>query len=56
MRKSCGRRMLLCVHRDYPGLFHGFLTMMPFSAGAAGRELLWADMARLLAIDVEAPA
>ncbi len=44
------------VHRDYPGLFHGFLTMMPFSAGAAGRELLWADMARLLAIDVEAPA
>jgi acetyl esterase len=44
------------VHRDYPGLFHGFLTMMPFSAGAAGRELLWADMVRLLAIDVEAPA
>ena len=44
------------VHRDYPGLFHGFLTMMPFSAGAAGRELLWADMARLLAIDVEATA
>jgi acetyl esterase len=44
------------LHRDYPGLFHGFLTMMPFSAGAAGRELLWADMVRLLAIDVEAPA
>ena len=42
------------VHRDYPGLFHGFLTIMPFSAGAAGRELLWADMLRLLAADVEA--
>jgi acetyl esterase len=40
------------VHRDYPGLFHGFLTMMPFSAGAAGRELLWADMAEVLATEV----
>jgi acetyl esterase len=37
------------VHRDYPGLFHGFATMMPFGAGAAARELLFADMRRLLA-------
>lgn len=39
------------VHRDYPGLFHGFLTMMNFGAGAAARELLWSDMRRLLAVD-----
>ena len=38
------------VHRDYPGLFHGFLTIMPFAAGAAARELLWADMRRLLPV------
>ncbi len=37
------------VHRDYPGLFHGFVTIMPFAAGAAARELLWADMRELLA-------
>jgi acetyl esterase len=42
------------VHRDYPGLFHGFLTIMPFSAGSAARQLLWADMRRLLAVEVEA--
>jgi acetyl esterase len=44
------------VHRDYPGLFHGFATMMPFGAGAAARELLFADMRRLLAerVGVEA--
>ncbi|WP_123026721.1 alpha/beta hydrolase [Mycolicibacterium stellerae] len=44
------------VHRDYPGLFHGFMTIMPFSAGAAGRELLWADMRGLLATAVEVSA
>jgi acetyl esterase/lipase len=44
------------VHRDYPGLFHGFLTIMPFSAGAAARELLWPDMRRLLRASVEASA
>lgn len=38
------------VHRDYPGVFHGFVTIMAFSAGAAARELLWADMLRLLAM------
>jgi acetyl esterase len=37
------------LHRDYPGLFHGFLTIMPFAAGAAARELLWADMRDLVA-------
>ena len=37
------------VHRDYPGMFHGFATIMPFAAGAAARELLWADMRELLA-------
>ena len=44
------------VHRDYPGLFHGFVTIMPFAAGAAARELLWADMRRLLAVAVKASA
>ncbi|MFY9917489.1 MAG: alpha/beta hydrolase [Mycobacterium sp.] len=42
------------VHRDYPGLFHGFLTIMPFSAGSAGRQLLWSDMRRLFATAVKA--
>lgn len=37
------------VHRDYPGLFHGFVTTMSFAAGASARELLWADMRDLLA-------
>ena len=44
------------VHRDYPGLFHGFVTIMPFSAGSAARELLWSDMRRLLATTVKASA
>ena len=38
------------VHRDYPGVFHGFLTIMAFSAGIAARELLWADMLRVLTV------
>jgi acetyl esterase len=44
------------VHRDYPGLFHGFVTMMPFSAGSAARRLLWSDMRRLLTVDERATA
>ena len=44
------------VHRDYPGLFHGFVTIMPFSAGAAARTLLWADIRRLLAVEEKATA
>ncbi len=38
------------VHRDYPGLFHGFVTILPFAAGAAARELLWADVRRLVGV------
>jgi acetyl esterase len=37
------------VHRNYPGLFHGFMTIMPFDAGRSGRELLWTDIRGLLA-------
>lgn len=44
------------VHRDYPGLFHGFVTIIPFGAGAAARELLWSDMRRLHAVQQEAVA
>ncbi|MDT5015192.1 MAG: acetyl esterase [Mycobacterium sp.] len=36
------------VHRDYPGLFHGFVTIMGFAAGKSARELLWTDMRGLL--------
>ena len=32
------------VHRDFPGMFHGFITIMPFEAGATAREQLWADI------------
>ncbi len=37
------------VHRDFPGLFHGFLTMLPFPPAAAARDLLWADVRDVLA-------
>ena len=37
------------VHRDFPGLFHGFLTMMPFAPAVAARELLWATSRALAA-------
>jgi acetyl esterase/lipase len=36
------------LHRDFPGLFHGFLTMMAFPPAAAARELLWTDLRALL--------
>ena len=39
------------THRDYPGLFHGFVTMMQFGAGGSARELLWSDMRRLTAAE-----
>jgi acetyl esterase len=32
------------VHRDFRGLFHGFLTMLAFPPAVAGRDLLWSDM------------
>ena len=38
------------LHRDYPGLFHGFLTMMMFPAASAARQLLWSDMAQLATV------
>jgi acetyl esterase len=38
------------VHREYPGLVHGFVTILPFAAGAAARELLWADVRRLVGV------
>lgn len=40
------------LHRDFRGLFHGFLTMMAFPPAVAGRELLWSDMRALLAARV----
>ena len=40
------------VHRDFPGLFHGFVTMMPFAAGASARDLLWADIRGLMRLSV----
>lgn len=36
------------IHRDYPDLFHGFATMMPFAAAVSARELLWADIREML--------
>jgi acetyl esterase len=30
--------------RDYPELFHGFVTIMAFAPGASARELLWSDL------------
>lgn len=36
------------THRDFPGLFHGFLTMMTFAPARAARVLLWADLDDLL--------
>ncbi len=42
------------VHRDYPGLFHGFLTMMPLKSGRSARELLFADMRELVATSASA--
>ena len=39
------------LHRDYPGLFHGFVSIMvPFPAGAAARDVLWTDMRDLLGV------
>ncbi|RKT87165.1 acetyl esterase [Saccharopolyspora antimicrobica] len=32
------------THRHYPGLFHGFLTIMPLQAGQSARDLLWHDL------------
>jgi acetyl esterase/lipase len=37
------------VHRDFPCLFHGFLTMMSFPPAASARTLLWSDVRELMA-------
>lgn len=37
------------VHRDFPGLFHGFLTIPSFPAAASARDLVYDDVRRLLA-------
>lgn len=36
------------VRRTYPGLFHGWITMLALRAGESARELLWADLRTLL--------
>ena len=36
------------LHRDYAGLFHGFLTILPLRAAQAARDVLWRDVSRLL--------
>ncbi len=36
------------VHRDFPGLFHGFMTIQSFPAAASARELICADLQALL--------
>jgi acetyl esterase len=37
------------VHRDFPGLFHGFMTIHSFAPAASARELVFDDVRRLLA-------
>lgn len=44
------------VHRDFRGLFHGFLTMLDFPPAIAGREMLWADVRRALSTHTAAVA
>jgi acetyl esterase/lipase len=36
------------VHRDFPGLFHGFMTMQSFPAGASALHLVCRDLRQLL--------
>ncbi|MFE7228097.1 alpha/beta hydrolase [Nocardioides sp. NPDC057577] len=42
--------------RTYPRLFHGFLTILALRAGASARELLYADLRRLLSVGSTAGA
>jgi acetyl esterase len=32
------------IRRDYPDLFHGFVSIMAFAPGASARDLLWSDL------------
>jgi acetyl esterase len=36
------------VHRDFPGLFHGFMTIQSFPPAASARDMLCADVRDLL--------
>jgi acetyl esterase/lipase len=36
------------VHRDFPGLFHGFMTIQSFPPAASARDLIFADLCGLL--------
>ena len=36
------------VHRDFPGLFHGFMTIYSFAPAASARDLIFDDLRRLL--------
>jgi acetyl esterase/lipase len=36
------------VHRDFPGLFHGFMTIQSFGPAASAQHLVCADLRRLL--------
>ncbi len=41
------------IHRHYPGLFHGFLTIATLGPAIAAREILWAEIDALLADPAE---
>jgi acetyl esterase/lipase len=36
------------VHRDFPGLFHGFMTIQSFAPAASARDLVCGDLRQLL--------
>jgi acetyl esterase/lipase len=36
------------THRDFPGLFHGFMTIQPLAAAASALQLVCRDLRRLL--------
>jgi acetyl esterase len=38
-------------HRDFRGLFHGFITMPDFPPAVAAREVLWSDMRAQLSVE-----
>ena len=40
------------LHRDYAGLFHGFLTILPLRAAQSARAVLWHDLTDLLSAAV----
>jgi acetyl esterase/lipase len=36
------------VHRDFPGLFHGFMTIQSFAPAASARDMVFDDLRQLL--------